>query len=167
MAGKPIATVTSMHTCPMVTGTVPHVGGPIVGPGSSNVLVNGKPVALMGDTCVCAGPPDTIVQGEPSVLINGKPVATVGCLTAHGGSITLGEPTVIIGSKMSNRKVTLREIEIPFPKVKKLDLVTNKVKDVVTGSKNGSSLKEAKSIQAKIKEEARVNALLPSYVFSI
>ncbi|WP_244880339.1 PAAR domain-containing protein [Saccharicrinis fermentans] len=47
MAGKPIATVGSMHVCPMVTGYIPHMGGPVSGPGAPNVLINGKPVALM------------------------------------------------------------------------------------------------------------------------
>lgn len=167
MSEKPIATVGNIHTCPMVTGTVPHVGGAILGPGSSNVFINGKPVALMGDVCVCSGPPDTIVQGEASVLINGKPVATVGCMTAHGGVITQGEPTVLIGSKISNRKITLKEVEIPFPEPKKIDWVVNKVKDSVTGSKNVNSLKQAKENQSYLKKEARENGFLPDLDFSL
>ncbi|HBX89380.1 MAG TPA: hypothetical protein DEG09_12295, partial [Marinilabiliaceae bacterium] len=67
---------------PMVTGYIPHVGGPVSGPGAPNVLINGKPAALMGDMCVCTGPPDTIVQGCPGVTINGKPVATLGSMTS-------------------------------------------------------------------------------------
>ncbi|WP_173427659.1 PAAR domain-containing protein, partial [Geofilum rubicundum] len=82
---------------------VPHVGGPVAGPGAPNVLINGKPAALMGDVCVCAGPPDTIVQGEPTVLINGVPVATMGSMTAHGGSIVAGEPNVLIGSGSTSK----------------------------------------------------------------
>lgn len=45
MAGKPVATIGSMHVCPMISGTVPHVGGPVTGPGAPNVLINGQPVA--------------------------------------------------------------------------------------------------------------------------
>ena len=69
MAGKPIATLGSMHICPMCSGTVPHVGGPISGPGTPNVLINNKPVALMGDMCVCVGPPDVVAQGPPLPLV--------------------------------------------------------------------------------------------------
>ena len=67
-----------MHTCPMVTGVVPHVGGPITGPGSPTVLIGGMPAAVMGDMCVCVGPPDTIAKGSATVMIGGKPAARIG-----------------------------------------------------------------------------------------
>jgi uncharacterized Zn-binding protein involved in type VI secretion len=86
-----------MHVCPMVTGVVPHVGGPVLPPGSVNVLVGGLPAATMGDMLVCAGGPDSIVLGSATVLINSKPAARMGDLTAHGGTIVAGCPTVIIG----------------------------------------------------------------------
>jgi uncharacterized Zn-binding protein involved in type VI secretion len=66
---------------------VPHVGGPIVGPGAPQVLIGGLPAAVVGDMCVCAGPPDAIIMGSSSVLISGKPAARVGDPTAHGGTI--------------------------------------------------------------------------------
>lgn len=93
----PAARLTDMHTCPMVTGVVPHVGGPIVGPGAPTVLIGGLPAARMGDLVTCVGPPDTIVAGAPTVLIGGQPAASMGGSTAHGGVITLGCPTVLIG----------------------------------------------------------------------
>ena len=66
-----------MHTCPMQTpafpSPIPHVGGPVVGPGVPNVLIGKMPAAVVGDMCVCVGPPDT------------------------GGSIAIGCPTVMIG----------------------------------------------------------------------
>ena len=86
-----------MHVCPMVTGVVPHVGGPILPPGSVTVLIGGLPAARMGDICVCTGPPDSIVMGSSTVMINNMPAARMGDVTAHGGSIILGCPTVIIG----------------------------------------------------------------------
>jgi uncharacterized Zn-binding protein involved in type VI secretion len=94
---KPAARIGDMHTCPMVTVLVPHVGGPIVGPGMPTVLIGGMPAALMGDLCTCAGPPDSIVLGSATVLIGGKPAARMGDMTAHGGLIVLGCPTVLIG----------------------------------------------------------------------
>lgn len=81
----------------MVTGTVPHVGGPCVGPGVSTVLIGGMPAVTLGDMATCTGPPDTIIQGSTTVLISGKPAARMGDPTSHGGSILLGEFTVLIG----------------------------------------------------------------------
>jgi len=96
----PAARLTDMHTCPMQTPGVPpipHVGGPISGPGVPTVLIGGLPAAVMGDLLVCVGPPDTIAKGSATVLIGGKPAARMGDLTAHGGTIVIGFPTVMIG----------------------------------------------------------------------
>jgi uncharacterized Zn-binding protein involved in type VI secretion len=76
---------------------IPHVGGPITGPGAPTVLIGGMPAAVMGDMCVCVGPPDTIIKGSATVLIGSKPAARMGDTTAHGGSISIGLPTVMIG----------------------------------------------------------------------
>jgi len=91
------ARLTDMHTCPMATGPVPHVGGPVVGPGTPNVLIGGLPAACVGDLCTCVGPPDSIIVGSATVLIGGRPAATMGSTTAHGGSILMGCFTVMIG----------------------------------------------------------------------
>ncbi|MDH6343907.1 putative Zn-binding protein involved in type VI secretion [Parabacteroides sp. PFB2-12] len=96
----PAARITDMHVCPMQTPgvpPVPHVGGPLVGPGVTNVIIGGLPAAVVGDSCICTGPPDTIVKGSATVMIGGKPAARLGDMTAHGGSIVLGCPTVMIG----------------------------------------------------------------------
>jgi|SRR5579872_3000694 len=95
--GMPAARLTDMHTCPMVTGVVPHVGGPISGPGVPTVLIGSMPAAGVGDMAVCVGPPDSIVKGSATVLIGGKPSARMGDSTAHGGVIILGCPTVLVG----------------------------------------------------------------------
>jgi uncharacterized Zn-binding protein involved in type VI secretion len=47
--------------------------------------------------CVCVGPPDVIALGSFTVLAMGAPAARIGDMTAHGGSIILGLPTVLIG----------------------------------------------------------------------
>jgi uncharacterized Zn-binding protein involved in type VI secretion len=93
----PAARISDMHVCPMVTGVVPHVGGPVSGPGVPTVLIGGLPAATVGDMLVCTGPPDVIVKGSATVMIGGKPAARMGDTTAHGGSIILGCPTVMIG----------------------------------------------------------------------
>jgi len=102
--GKPAARLADMHVCPMVTPglpPIPHVGGPIVGPGCPTVLIGGMPAAVMGDMCVCVGPPDSIVLGSTGVMIGGKPAARMGDQCAHGGTIVLGCPTVLIGETSS------------------------------------------------------------------
>lgn len=92
----PAARIGDMHVCPMVTGIVPHVGGPIIGPGAPTVMIGGMPAAVVGDSVTCVGPPDAIVKGSTTVMIGGKPAARMGDMTAHGGSIILGMPTVMI-----------------------------------------------------------------------
>jgi uncharacterized Zn-binding protein involved in type VI secretion len=102
--GKPAARIGDMHMCPMVTPAVPpipHVGGPVIGPGCPTVLIGGQPSAVMGDMCVCTGPPDTIILGSTGVFIGGKPAARMGDQCAHGGVILLGCPTVLIGESGS------------------------------------------------------------------
>ncbi|MCP1214087.1 PAAR domain-containing protein [Acetobacter okinawensis] len=96
MAAKPAARITDIHTCPAVSGLVPHVGGPIL-TGSTNVLIGGMPAARVSDTAVCVGPPATVITGSATVFINGLPAARMGDQTSHGGVIMMGCPTVLIG----------------------------------------------------------------------
>ena len=93
----PAARVTDMHTCPMVTGIVPHVGGPILPPGCTMVMIGFMPAARVGDMATCVGPPDTIVKGSATVMIGFMPAARMGDNCAHGGAIVAGCPTVMIG----------------------------------------------------------------------
>ena len=97
----PAARITDMHVCPMQTPAVPspipHVGGPTIGPGVPTVLIAKLPAAVVGDSCVCVWPPDTIVKGSATVMIGGKPAARIGDTTAHGGNVVAGCPTVMIG----------------------------------------------------------------------
>ena len=95
--GMPAARVSDMHVCPMVTGVVPHVGGPILPPCCPTVLTGSMPQARVTDMATCVGPPDVIVMGSFTVLVSGLPAARLGDLTAHGGTIVLGLPTVLIG----------------------------------------------------------------------
>ncbi|MDR0786989.1 MAG: PAAR domain-containing protein [Gemmatimonadota bacterium] len=95
--GMPAARVGDMHVCPMVTGVVPHVGGPILPPGGITVMIASQPAARVSDICVCVGPPDLIAMGSVTVLIGGMPAARMGDPTAHGGAIMVGAPTVLIG----------------------------------------------------------------------
>ncbi len=95
---KPAARITDMHSCPQLNpGGVPHVGGPVLPPGSPTVLINGLPAARQGDLAICAGPPDSIAAGSATVMIAGQPAARLGDATAHGGIIAGGSPTVMIG----------------------------------------------------------------------
>ena len=87
-----------MTVCPLVTGVVPHVGGPIIGPGALTVLIGGMPAAVMGDMVTCVGPPNSILKGSATVMIMNKPAARVGDPCAHGNMLMPpGAPTVMIG----------------------------------------------------------------------
>lgn len=56
------------HTCPLVDGVKPHVGG-VVQQGSTKVKINQMAAARQGDQIVEAGPPNSIAQGAPNVMI--------------------------------------------------------------------------------------------------
>ncbi len=93
----PAARLTDLHVCPLFTGIVPHVGGPILAPGAPTVLIGGLPAARVSDTATCVGPPDIIAKGAPGVLISGLPAARMLDTTVHGGLIVFGWLTVWIG----------------------------------------------------------------------
>src|SRR3954469_14459141 len=93
----PAARVGDMHVCPLVTGVVPHVGGPALPPGEPTVLIGGVPAVRVGGLLTCTGPPDSVAAGSGTVTIGGMAAARLGDTTAHGGSIVLGCFTVLIG----------------------------------------------------------------------
>ncbi len=100
----PAARIMDQHLCPMQTpvgpATVPHVGGPILGPGEPTVTIGGMPASVVGDSCMCTGMPampDSISIGSMTVMIGGKPAVRMGDTTAHGGKVLTGWPTVMIG----------------------------------------------------------------------
>lgn len=95
--GMPAARVTDMHVCPMVTGIVPHVGGPIIPPCCPTVLTGSLFQARVTDMATCVGPPDMIALGSFTVLVGSLPAARMGDMTVHGGTIVIGLPTVLIG----------------------------------------------------------------------
>jgi len=86
-----------MHVCPLFNGVVPHVGGPITGPGCATVIIGFMPAARVMDMCTCVGPPDLIQKGSSTVQIGFMPAARMGDPTSHGGVILTGCPTVLIG----------------------------------------------------------------------
>lgn len=99
MPKGPAARATDMHTCqvPLVPGPGTHVGGIITVLGARTVFINNLMAAVQGDTCVCPVPPNSIATGSGRVFINGLPAARQNDLTAHGGQISTGSPTVQIG----------------------------------------------------------------------
>ena len=65
------------------------------------------PAARVTDMCVCVGPPDVIALGSFTVLIMKLPAARMGDMTAHGGSIVMGMPTVLDGIALLGRRLLL------------------------------------------------------------
>lgn len=98
--GFPAARLFDFHVCPMVTPGVPpipHVGGPIMGPGAVTVMISMMPAAQATNMCMCVGPPDVIAKGSMTVMAMNLPLARVMDNTAHGGMIMVGAFTVIVG----------------------------------------------------------------------
>lgn len=92
----PAARMLDNHVCPMVDVLVPHVGGPLMGPGAPTIIIGGMPAACMGDMAICVGPPDLVADGSPTVLLEGRPAARMMDECAHGGMIMTGFPTVLL-----------------------------------------------------------------------
>ena len=104
----PAARLTDLHTCPMVDpGPKPHVGGPILPPCEPTVLIGFQPAARVTDKATCVGPPDVIAKGSPTVITGNQMQARIGDPTLHGGVITTGFPTVIVGEVGMGRPVTV------------------------------------------------------------
>ena len=95
--GQPAARMTDLQTCPMTTGPVPHVGGPLVAPAAFTVLIGKLPAAQIGTMGICVGLPCTVIKGSATVLVGKMPAARMGDNTAHGGVIVLGCFTCLIG----------------------------------------------------------------------
>ncbi|MFN7987853.1 MAG: PAAR domain-containing protein [Thermoanaerobaculia bacterium] len=94
---NPAARLGDNHTCPLINpDESPHTGGPI-SEGEGNVLVGYMPAARLGDQATCIGSTDTISTGTGSILISYMPAAALGDQTSHGGFISQGENTVLIG----------------------------------------------------------------------
>jgi uncharacterized Zn-binding protein involved in type VI secretion len=60
--------ISDMHSCPLVEGPKPHVGG-VVTVGSTTVLINSLPAARQGDMVTEAGTTNAITLGCTTVLI--------------------------------------------------------------------------------------------------
>ncbi|GLH36378.1 MULTISPECIES: PAAR domain-containing protein [Pseudomonas fluorescens group] len=74
------------HDCPLCGPTT-------VDSGTSNMNVNGRAVARVGDTLGCGA---VITSGSPSMIVDGQPVARVGDTTDHDGELENGEPGWLI-----------------------------------------------------------------------
>lgn len=152
--GKPAARVGDMHVCPMQTPAVvpiPHVGGPLLPPGVPTVLIGGMPAAVMGNMATCVGPPDSVVLGSTGVMIGGRPAARMGDMCAHGGTIAIGFPTVLIGETMPGAP----PVVVVVPKVKPIKEVTAQVGVMQAAAKRGTPFCE---ICEKAKQEAQKKA---------
>lgn len=92
---KPATFMGAFHVCPQVTGLVPHVGGPVIG-SAATVIISRPCAAVIGDKAVCVGPPDSVAMASGTVLACNKPMARMGDMSGHGGSIVVGNPTIIV-----------------------------------------------------------------------
>jgi hypothetical protein len=113
----------------------------------------------MGDMCVCTGPPDTIILGSVGVLIGGKPAARMGDMCAHGGTIVLGCPTVLIGEIMPSPVMP----PVYVPDVLAVIVPPLKVdpKEALKAAKNDPMVLQATAMNASFAtKQSRINALI-------
>ena len=85
----PASRIGDLHVCPMVTGVVPHVGGPFI-LGSPTVLVGMMPQSRVTDQLVCVGPPDVAVMGAETVLVG--MAGAGGVVSMSAGLQSMGVP---------------------------------------------------------------------------
>ncbi|EHC5873780.1 hypothetical protein JR782_004630 [Salmonella enterica subsp. enterica serovar Eastbourne] len=78
---QPVVLVGHKHSCPI------HGDGTVVS-GASEVQVNGRAVARVGDRISCGA---VIQTGSPGTRVEGQSVAREGDLTSHGGKLAEGE----------------------------------------------------------------------------
>jgi uncharacterized Zn-binding protein involved in type VI secretion len=77
------------------------VGGKaiIVGPGEPTVIVNNKPVSVVGDIVASHGQNEhaaaVIVTGSSTVYAGNKPITIVTSTASCGESVTIGSPDVM------------------------------------------------------------------------
>ena len=111
IGGMPAARLGDMHVCPMMTpagpAPIPHVGGPVSGPGAPTVLIGGMPAARVGDMLVCVGPPDVIAAGCPTVMIG-----MAGMGGGSGGSAGGGPGAAAAAQAAANAAVPLEPEEL-------------------------------------------------------
>jgi uncharacterized Zn-binding protein involved in type VI secretion len=74
---RPIACVGDAHACP--------VHGPNVISSGGTAMLDGRPVARIGDPCACGC---VIIEGAGQATLDGRPVALLGAKTTLGGVIS-------------------------------------------------------------------------------
>ncbi|MCH2225816.1 MAG: hypothetical protein MK066_13685 [Crocinitomicaceae bacterium] len=88
---KPITRVTDIYINPTMQGA----SAPIACPGSSSLFVGNLPIVQLSDTLTPI--PDTAIPTSMTVLHGNIPVNVLGDTTSQGGSLLLGDTTVLIG----------------------------------------------------------------------
>ncbi len=83
---------------------------------------------------------------RPLFFFNGVPAVCIGSITAHGGTITIGEPNVIISTSVPDATVTMPVQKIDFPKITFVDMVMARV--------GGNDLSLAVESIAQLQEQA-------------
>lgn len=84
---------------------IPHCSGYVIATASSDVIINGRGAARIGDTSTvhlrpgkkCPPHVASIVSGSSTVIINGRPAATVGSRLSMCTAVATGSSDVIIG----------------------------------------------------------------------
>lgn len=107
----PAARITDLQLCPTAKAVAPVING------ASTVLIEGLGAARSGDAIACLDGPTKIDTHCNSVIIESAASARMADTTCHGGAITSGALTVLIGSGGSSTggtQATARTVAAPF-----------------------------------------------------
>ncbi len=96
----PVARQDDLHICPMVDPSPknnPHLVGKIIGPCSSTVFVDNRPIALVDDQVGCQNTiPAKIILGSMTVFCENKAVVRIGDMSNHGGVVFTGSAKLMV-----------------------------------------------------------------------
>lgn len=136
------------HLCPQ------HMGKDIISNVAPTILIEGKPAARITSKMTCIGGPlDTVAIGEPTVLMQGLDAARMLDGTEHGGLISQGAATVLVGtmSAMDKRMRLLMRLML-------IDQAREKVAEMPPGPERDALLAAANRLAEnnRVVEDARL-----------
>jgi uncharacterized Zn-binding protein involved in type VI secretion len=161
---KPAARMTDMHVCPMVTGVVPHVGGPHIGPVPPTVFIGKLPAACAGDMLICTGPPSTILPpGCPTVLI-GSSGAGGGSGGGSGGGGSSSSQTLRAAKAKKAQGTEALPIDVQmqiaqaarYQTPEETELLVNVLGDSYTREGSGGNAQESDQKQFTLKDVVEI-----------
>lgn len=147
------------HLCPQ------HLGKDIVANIAPTILIEGKPAARITSKMTCIGGPlDSVTIGEPTVLMMGLDAARMLDGTDHGGLVSEGAATVLVGtmSAMDKRlRLLARLALIDSARKKAADMPNGPEKQALEAAANRLAQNNAAVEDARLASDVYNNSGAP------